>query len=79
MESLIIFAVMASIVIGTLFLYFDLWEEWSRCNVFGKFGIIALCLLGLCGIFAVIGFIMTFVSICYIVEIKKYLIKRECR
>lgn len=79
MESLIIFAIIASIVIGTLYLYFDIWEEWSRCNIFGKFGIISLCLLGLCGIITVIAFILAFVLICYIADVKKYLLKKELR
>lgn len=79
MESLIIFAISASTVIGFLFLYSDIWEEWSRCNVFGKLGIIALCLLGVCGIGVVIGLVGMFVCMCYLADVRKIFLKKEFR
>lgn len=74
---MILFSIIASVCIGIIFLYFDIYEVWDRCNIFGKIGIIVSGILGICGILAIFSLVCCVVGLCYVSDLKKFFIKKE--
>jgi hypothetical protein len=73
----ILFSIIASVCIGIIFLYFDIYEVWDRCNILGKISIILAGILGICGICLIFMLVVMFICMCYLADLKKFFIKKE--
>ena len=79
MELLIVFATIVSCFMGVVFLVEGVYEYWPQCNVFGKGGILLMGVLGICGLALVVCTAIIGLSFGYLIDLKKYLIKKEYR